>query len=175
MSNESSVRRMGLPSQWRNGNHVSPWPAELDRWSRPSHAVAVGPAQFHTVTVSGVIDFDNRKHLATAMLGCTPFQQETMVSTRDENAVLLTWNRRLGGDDRLEFTVVGTVAQDRSLHACLRMICRIDEVHGGPQLETFRSWDVSVPVDCVVDVVIEMTDNKEPCGYICGSIGNVGG
>jgi hypothetical protein len=175
VSDDTGVRRMELPSQWRDEFNVRSEPEGFARWSRPQLSWSPGvPARFHTVTTAGVINFDNREQSSTAALGCSPFHQETMVSTRDEDAALLTWRRWLGGRDRIEFTILGTLESDGGLRTCLRVLCGIDEAHGGPQLETFRSWDVAVPVESVVDFTVVMTESENPCGYIQGSIGNVG-
>jgi hypothetical protein len=166
---------MQLPAQWRGENtgHL-----QHTFFDQPGRTVRTGdrdgPARFSTVTTTGVIEFNDRARSSTAALGCTPFRQETMVSTHDDNAALLTWRRGLGGYDHIEFTVVGTIGPDRSMQVCLRVLCRIDEIHGGPQLETFRSWDLVVPAESVVDFTVVMTDRNELCGQIRGSIG-IGG
>jgi hypothetical protein len=127
---------------------------------------------YHHVTITGTVEFHDYETFGSDEHGTFGYRQETNLSTTDTATTLLTWRQGFGGEERVEFEMVGSLRPDGVLAATVNVRFYEGATEGTTELEDSRVHQAIIPAGQTSNFEIHLRNDEDDWATLRGSIGN---
>ena len=143
------------------------------RWQDRRRDTPRQPQQwFHHITVTGSVEFHDYETFGADEHGTFGFRQETTLSTNDTGAILLTWRKGFGGEERVEIDIDGSLRSDGVLAVNIQTRFYEGATEGTTELEDSNVFQAIVPEGQTSNFQVHLRNDEDDWSTIRGSIGN---